>query len=242
MSSNDADRSLVERAQAGDSRAFEMLVVKYQRRIERLIARMVRDADLVHDVAGGVIAAPPPATRMRACAAACAVLVAALLASAPPPSDAARPLPRVRVIATGGTIGNTLTGRLSASDLVAGLPHPERLARVETETFANLPSAVLTMDDCARLSRHLAAVLAADRELDGVVGLRGGRILGAMRVAFAADHAGAAFKDALLARLDAAGLGHELVDLGGDGSDPNDDYPDFAERLGRAIQIGRAHV
>ena len=51
MSSNDADRSLVERAQAGDSRAFEMLVVKYQRRIERLISRMVRDADLVHDVA-----------------------------------------------------------------------------------------------------------------------------------------------------------------------------------------------
>jgi RNA polymerase sigma-70 factor (ECF subfamily) len=51
MSSHDADRSLVERAQAGDSRAFEMLVVKYQRRIERLISRMVRDADLVQDVA-----------------------------------------------------------------------------------------------------------------------------------------------------------------------------------------------
>lgn len=51
MSVVDADRSLVERAQQGDSRAFEMLVVKYQRRIERLISRMVRDADLVHDVA-----------------------------------------------------------------------------------------------------------------------------------------------------------------------------------------------
>jgi RNA polymerase sigma-70 factor (ECF subfamily) len=51
MSPNDADRSLVERAQGGDSRAFEMLVVKYQRRIERLISRMVRDPDLVHDVA-----------------------------------------------------------------------------------------------------------------------------------------------------------------------------------------------
>jgi RNA polymerase sigma-70 factor (ECF subfamily) len=51
VTSNDADRALVERAQRGDSRAFEMLVVKYQRRIERLISRMVRDADLVHDVA-----------------------------------------------------------------------------------------------------------------------------------------------------------------------------------------------
>jgi len=32
-------------------RAFEMLVVKYQRRIERLIGRMVRDVDLVADIA-----------------------------------------------------------------------------------------------------------------------------------------------------------------------------------------------
>lgn len=61
-----------------------------------------------------------------------------------------------------------------------------------------------------------------------------------MRIAFAADHAGAALKDELLARLGQAGLGHEYADLGGDGSDPNDDYPDFAERLGRAIQGGEA--
>jgi ribose 5-phosphate isomerase B len=61
-----------------------------------------------------------------------------------------------------------------------------------------------------------------------------------MRVAFAADHAGAAFKDELLRRLDRAGLGHELTDLGGDGSDREDDYPDFAQRLGMAIQRGDA--
>ena len=51
MSADLADRALVERAQGGDTRAFGMLVVKYQRRIERLISRMVRDSDLVHDVA-----------------------------------------------------------------------------------------------------------------------------------------------------------------------------------------------
>ncbi len=61
-----------------------------------------------------------------------------------------------------------------------------------------------------------------------------------MRVAFAADHAGAAMKDELIRRLGAAGLGHELIDLGGDGSDPSDDYPDFAQRLGLAIREGRA--
>ena len=47
----DADAALVERVKQGDRRAFEMLVVKYQRRIERLIGRMVRDVDLVPDIA-----------------------------------------------------------------------------------------------------------------------------------------------------------------------------------------------
>ncbi len=47
----DVDADLVERVQRGDQRAFEMLVVKYRRRIERLIARMVRDTDLVEDIA-----------------------------------------------------------------------------------------------------------------------------------------------------------------------------------------------
>jgi ribose 5-phosphate isomerase B len=61
-----------------------------------------------------------------------------------------------------------------------------------------------------------------------------------MRIAFAADHAGAAMKDELIRRLGAADVGHELLDLGGDGSDPNDDYPDFAQRLGLAIQGGDA--
>ncbi len=51
MNAPDADSALVSRAQAGDVKAFEMLVVKYQRRIERLIGRMVRDVDLVPDIA-----------------------------------------------------------------------------------------------------------------------------------------------------------------------------------------------
>jgi RNA polymerase sigma-70 factor (ECF subfamily) len=46
-----ADALLVERVKQGDVRAFEMLVVKYQRRLERLIGRMVRDVDLVQDIA-----------------------------------------------------------------------------------------------------------------------------------------------------------------------------------------------
>ncbi|MCW7541803.1 RNA polymerase sigma factor RpoE [Aquabacterium sp. A7-Y] len=49
--SADADALLIERVKRGDQKAFELLVIKYQRKIERLIARMVRDADLIQDIA-----------------------------------------------------------------------------------------------------------------------------------------------------------------------------------------------
>lgn len=49
--SPDSDLMLVERTVAGDQRAFELLVIKYERRIQRLIRRMVRDVDLVEDIA-----------------------------------------------------------------------------------------------------------------------------------------------------------------------------------------------
>ncbi|PKO41852.1 MAG: RNA polymerase sigma factor RpoE [Betaproteobacteria bacterium HGW-Betaproteobacteria-3] len=47
----DTDQQLVARTVAGDQRAYELLVIKYQRRIQRLIGRMVRDVDLVEDIA-----------------------------------------------------------------------------------------------------------------------------------------------------------------------------------------------
>jgi RNA polymerase sigma-70 factor (ECF subfamily) len=50
-SQDNSDLLLVERAVAGDQGAFELLVIKYQRRIERLVGRMVRDTNLVEDIA-----------------------------------------------------------------------------------------------------------------------------------------------------------------------------------------------
>ena len=58
-----------------------------------------------------------------------------------------------------------------------------------------------------------------------------------MRVALAADHGGAALKEELAPRL--AEAGHEVLDLGGDGSDPNDDYPLFARLAGEAVRSGQ---
>jgi len=47
----ETDQQLVARVQKGDSRAFDLLVLKYQHRIFGLIGRYVRDADEVQDVA-----------------------------------------------------------------------------------------------------------------------------------------------------------------------------------------------
>jgi RNA polymerase sigma-70 factor (ECF subfamily) len=47
----DTDLMLVERTVAGDQKAYELLVLKYQRRIERLIGRMVRDTNQIEDIA-----------------------------------------------------------------------------------------------------------------------------------------------------------------------------------------------
>ena len=46
-----SDLLLVQRALAGDLRAFEQLVLKYRQRVERLVGRMLRDPGLVEDVA-----------------------------------------------------------------------------------------------------------------------------------------------------------------------------------------------
>jgi RNA polymerase sigma-70 factor, ECF subfamily len=51
MGDREADQALVERVQAGDKQAFGLLVGKYQRKLLRLISRLVRDPAEAEDVA-----------------------------------------------------------------------------------------------------------------------------------------------------------------------------------------------
>lgn len=59
-----------------------------------------------------------------------------------------------------------------------------------------------------------------------------------MRIAISADHAGFELKNQITENV--RKLGHEVIDLGAHEYDAQDDYPDFSERLGRAIQAGDA--
>jgi ribose 5-phosphate isomerase B len=58
-----------------------------------------------------------------------------------------------------------------------------------------------------------------------------------MRIAIASDHGGFALKSAVIDAVRAAG--HEVLDLGTDSAAPSD-YPDFAVKIGEAIQKGDA--
>ena len=51
MTVADSDKELVERAVSWDLRAFDMLVLKYQRRVFRLISRLIKNTSEVEDVA-----------------------------------------------------------------------------------------------------------------------------------------------------------------------------------------------
>jgi len=81
----------------------------------------------------------------------------------------ARERPRVRLIATGGTISNRQGGRLTGEDLVALIPQVAEHARVEVEQYSNKASSQLTLDDYLQIARRIGRLFAEQPDLAGVV-------------------------------------------------------------------------
>ncbi|AMY12467.1 L-asparaginase precursor [Luteitalea pratensis] len=86
-----------------------------------------------------------------------------------PATTPASPLPRVRLVATGGTISNRRGGRLTAAEIVASVPGLADVAAVESEQFANVASAEITLDQWLALARRLNAIFRDDPSLSGIV-------------------------------------------------------------------------
>jgi ribose 5-phosphate isomerase B len=59
-----------------------------------------------------------------------------------------------------------------------------------------------------------------------------------VKLVIASDHAGFSLKEEVRAYLTKSE--HEILDLGAFKCEPQDDYPDFAERVGEAIKAGEA--
>ena len=94
-------------------------------------------------------------------------LVARTSQSAAPPTTTA--LPRVRLIATGGTISNRSGGRLTAEELVSSIPGIEKYVRPEFEQFTNVASGSLTLKQWIALANRVNTSLGEDPDLAGIV-------------------------------------------------------------------------
>jgi L-asparaginase len=93
-------------------------------------------------------------------------------ATAQPPATAQTPatvLPRVRLVATGGTISNRPGGRLTAEELIASVPELTTYTRPEAEQFLNVASSEVTLDQWLQLARRINTLLREDRDLSGIV-------------------------------------------------------------------------
>jgi L-asparaginase len=87
----------------------------------------------------------------------------------PAATQAQETVPRVRLVATGGTISNRTGGRLTAEELVGSMPGVERFAKPEFEQFSNTASSALTLTQWLQLARRLNAIFSEDTAIAGIV-------------------------------------------------------------------------
>jgi L-asparaginase len=93
-------------------------------------------------------------------------IVAALFATAAVAQDK---LPLVKVVATGGTIANTPSGRLHAGEVADAIPALKKVARLEVEEVIRVGSSSITVENWLTLARRINEILAKEPEVKGVV-------------------------------------------------------------------------
>lgn len=103
--------------------------------------------------------------RRRVSCALCVVVLTWAVA----PAIAQPTLPRVHMVATGGTISNRDGGRLTAEDLATSMPGLERAATLTYEQFLNVASSQITLDQWLQLARRVNELFSTDQGLAGIV-------------------------------------------------------------------------
>ena len=107
-----------------------------------------------------------------------AVALAVCAIAAPALAQDTPDQPKVRVVATGGTIAGeqrepgTLGGyeiKKSVNEIVSLIPNVQRYAQVETEQFSNVPSPSITPDHWLRLAQRINALFRERPDLSGIV-------------------------------------------------------------------------
>lgn len=78
-------------------------------------------------------------------------------------------LPLVKVVATGGTIANTPSGRLHAREVAEAIPELKQVARLEVEEVVRVGSHSMTIENWLKLARRINEICANEKAVKGIV-------------------------------------------------------------------------
>jgi L-asparaginase len=78
-------------------------------------------------------------------------------------------LPLVKIVATGGTIANTPSGRLHAGEVAEAIPALKKVARLEVEEVIRVGSSSITVDNWLTLARRINEIFAQEPEVKAIV-------------------------------------------------------------------------
>ena len=96
----------------------------------------------------------------------CRVLLILAIAA---PAAAQDTLPLVKVVATGGTIANTPSGRLHAGEVAEAIPQLKKVARLEVEEVMRVGSSSITVEQWLTLARKINDIVAREPQVQGIV-------------------------------------------------------------------------
>jgi L-asparaginase len=102
---------------------------------------------------------------MKSIALAASLLLLAVLG----PTHAQDKLPLVKVVATGGTIANTPSGRLHAGEVAEAIPALKKVARLEVEEVIRVGSSSITVENWLTLARRINEIFAKEPEVKAIV-------------------------------------------------------------------------
>src|SRR3982751_6500665 len=78
-------------------------------------------------------------------------------------------LPLIKVVATGGTIANTPSGRLHAGEVAEAIPQLKKVARLDVEEVMRVGSSSITVEQWHALSKRINEIVARQPEIHGIV-------------------------------------------------------------------------
>ena len=78
-------------------------------------------------------------------------------------------LPLVKVVATGGTIANTPSGRLHAGEVAEAIPQLKKVARLEVDEVMRVGSSAITVEQWLVLATRINEILAREPEVSAIV-------------------------------------------------------------------------